>query len=171
MPLPLPDGTDSGEWLHVLGVDARAYVQAQQVLLRRFAELGRAVDAEQKEAIAEEIVLEERAALITAWSFDEPFTKEAAIEFMRQAPRISKLVLDTAKNAVLFTGPGSMSSTPGLASSNASEAPAGKSPKDASASDSPSVPPSSDTSSTSIDESAAAPARKSRPGASKADAS
>lgn len=124
VPLVLPDGKESGEWLLVIGPDSRAYARAHQDMLRRYAELG-GVTGDGREAEAEAILLDYRAALVIAWSFDEPCTPAAVREFLANAPRVGNQVEALARNPGNFSGPGSSSSTSGQRSSANSEAGAG----------------------------------------------
>lgn len=124
VPLLRHDGTDSGEWIRVLGPDSRAFVKAVTVMRRRYAELGE-IDSDEREAAAEQILLDYRAALIVGWSFEEPATPEAVREFIENAPLVGNQVDLVANDRPRFFGPGSPSSTNGRKSNANSEEEAG----------------------------------------------
>lgn len=92
MPIPLPNGEDSGEWLRVIGPASddgvkagREYHRAYFAVKEELAPL----DAECKEKNdwtrynaeynwrADELNDALALAVVTEWSFDEPFSKEA----------------------------------------------------------------------------------------------
>jgi len=147
VPLLLPDGSDSGEWLHVCGPDSAPYAVAQQKLLRRIAELGSLEDDKAKEEAANDILADSRAPLILAWSFAEKLTPESAREFLRNAPRVSRQIENVAGNVANFTGPGLPDSTSGPGSNEPSKAAAAPRSKKGSASGKASRPASLHTSS------------------------
>jgi hypothetical protein len=122
IPLLLPDGTDSGEWLRVYGPDSRAYVRAQTRLHRRLGELGALKDEDAADALALAILTEFRVALVIAWSFEESFTPEAVAEFLKKAPRVADQLTAAAGDVKRFFGPGSPNSTSGPDSSEPSKA-------------------------------------------------
>lgn len=92
MPIMLPSGEDSGEWLQVRGPDCdesiksgRAYTAAIRRLNDSLSELEAKCKAKEdyseyndQHGYAVENLNKELAVdLVTGWSFDEPFTKEA----------------------------------------------------------------------------------------------
>lgn len=146
VPLLLPSGADSGEWVIVKGPGSRSYRRAQSVFTRGLAELG-SLPEEEREERAETLVLEFLAPLVSAWSFSEPLTLDAVTAFLENAPdvtrRLDLVINDTAR----FMGPGSGSSTSGPESSETSGAAAGTPSKDGSDSTHQNAPESCATSS------------------------
>lgn len=92
MPILLPDGTDSGEWLNVVSPDADAAVKAGRAFIfayrAKVAELRplenkckKAKDYleynEVMNAACADLNRTLAAEVVNGWSFDEPFTKDA----------------------------------------------------------------------------------------------
>lgn len=92
MPIMLPNGEDSGEWLQVIGPDCDAAVQAGRAYTMAVQELDDSLaDIEAKCKAkddfsewnvkrnwdVEPLNKQFAAALVTGWSMDEPFTAEA----------------------------------------------------------------------------------------------
>ncbi len=99
MPIMLPDGTDSGEWLQVRGPDCdasinagRAYTRAVQALNDNLQSLEEKCKAKADftewntqhawavEPLNKQLALE----LVSGWSMDEPFTAAAFTELLSQ---------------------------------------------------------------------------------------
>lgn len=112
MPLLRPDGTDSGEWLQIVGPDSDAYRQAMADLLRRTAELGEAGSMADFEERQKAILLETRVALVCGWSFDKPFTHAAVCEFLGNCPGVAADIEAVAADRSRFFGPASTGFTP-----------------------------------------------------------
>lgn len=92
MPIMLPNGKDSGEWLQVRGPDCdesiqagRAYTMAVQALDDSLADIEAKCKAKEdfsewnvkRNWGVEPLNKQFAAALVTGWSMDEPFTAEA----------------------------------------------------------------------------------------------
>lgn len=92
MPIMLPNGEDSGEWLQVIGPDCdaavqagRAYTMAVQALDDSLADIEAKCKAKEdfsewnvkRNWGVEPLNKQFAAALVTGWSMDEPFTAEA----------------------------------------------------------------------------------------------
>lgn len=99
MPILLPDGTDSGEWLNVIAPEADAAVKAGRAFL--FAYRAKVAELKPLEAKAKKnkdfleynetinaacagLNNELAAEVVNGWSFDEPFSKEALRELLNQ---------------------------------------------------------------------------------------
>lgn len=108
MPILLPSGEDSGEWLQVRGPDcdesiraARAYsavVRSIDASLEELAEACKAKDDytewnEQRNYKLEDLNRQLAADLVIGWSFEDTFTPEALAELLRQyrglAPQVA----------------------------------------------------------------------------------
>lgn len=109
MAIMLPSGADSGEWLQVMGPDCDASIKAG----RAYTSCYRAVMAE-PEMVAldaeckakdnwteyneiinwrtEELNKQLAAEIVTGWSFDEPFSKEALMELLNQYRGLAEAV-------------------------------------------------------------------------------
>lgn len=99
MPIMLPSGEDSGEWLQVRGPDCdesikagRAYTAAVRHLGDELAPLEAKCKAkedyseynDQHGYAVERFNKELAAVLVTGWSLDEPFTPEAFVALLNQ---------------------------------------------------------------------------------------
>ena len=99
MPILLPNGEDSGEWLNVVNPDAdaavkagRAFIIAYRRGLARFEELEKAAKetgdyTEYNMAVnelAEDLNRQLAAEVVNGWSFDEPFSKDAFNKLLDQ---------------------------------------------------------------------------------------
>lgn len=91
LPLELPDGTPTDEWLIILGVDSDAFREAETAELRRAIEADYSSD-EERDRAANESKRRLAAALIGGWSFDEEKTPETAFKFLTEAPHIQRQV-------------------------------------------------------------------------------
>lgn len=107
MPIPLPSGVDSGEWLRVIGPACdegvragRDYTRAYQAIKEELAPL----DAQCKEIEdwskynaemnwkADELNDALALAVVSGWSFDEPFSKEALANLLKQYKGLGTVV-------------------------------------------------------------------------------
>ena len=108
MPIPLPNGEDSGEWLRVIGPAcddgvkaARDYARAYHALREELAHL----DAKGKERNdwteyntqmnwrADELNDALAMAVVTGWSMENEFTKEALAELLKQYKGLGTVVV------------------------------------------------------------------------------
>ena len=99
MPILLPNGEESGEWLQVIGPDCdaaiqagRAYTMAVQALNESLSDIEAKCKAKADFSEwnikhnwgVEPLNKQFAAALVTGWSMDEPFTAEAFTELLGQ---------------------------------------------------------------------------------------
>lgn len=99
MPILLPNGEDSGEWLQVMGPDCdaailagRAYTAAYRAAQDDLSPLESKCKAkedwteynEQINYRAEELNKQLAVEIVTGWSFTDPFSKEALRELVDQ---------------------------------------------------------------------------------------
>lgn len=109
MPIPLPDGTDSGEWLNVISAGADTAVKAGRAFAFKYkaaVESLKSLEAKAKKskdfteyniALGEACEVLNRqlsADIVNGWSFDEPFTKEALVKLLDQYKALGTLVVD-----------------------------------------------------------------------------
>lgn len=107
MPILLPNGEDSGEWLRVIGPASDAGVQAGRDYHRAYCAVKEELaplDTECKEKNdwtrynaemnwrADELNDALAVATVTAWSFDEPFTKDALETLLKQYKGLGTMV-------------------------------------------------------------------------------
>lgn len=103
LPLYTPDGVATSHYITVRGVDSDAYRLAHTRIMRRtrFADI-ETDDARDKLTL--DAMTELAAALISGWSFDEEFSTEAALAFLKKAPQFVSPINELAGNRSLFFG-------------------------------------------------------------------
>ena len=89
--LSLPDGSPTDHWLQIRSRWSDAFRQARDEAMQQVASVAQAGKAE-LEAALEHSTLAVRAALVSAWSFDEPCVAANVQAFLRDAPQIAELV-------------------------------------------------------------------------------
>lgn len=107
MAIPLPSGEDSGEWLQVMGPDCDEAIQAGRAYTAAYraaqAELEPLLDKckeredyteynERHSNAVEDLNRQLAGELIVGWSFDDPFSKQGAIELLAQYRGLADLV-------------------------------------------------------------------------------
>ena len=107
MPIPLPDGEDSGEWLRVIGpacddgVNAgRNYSRAYNAILEELSSLDEQCKVKnnwtrynaEMNWRADELNDVLAAAIVIDWSFDEPFTKERLANLLKEYKGLSTII-------------------------------------------------------------------------------
>lgn len=102
MPLSLPDGTPTDQWLMIRGVDSDEFRAAldehRRAILANAAIKDEAERAEQNRIAG----LKLHCALVMGWSFDTEFTQEALQEFLTEAPHLAIEVDNFASNRKRF---------------------------------------------------------------------
>lgn len=108
MPIPLKDGTDSGEWLNVVSPEADAAVKAMRAFTMAYrAALGKLKPLRDKCEEAKDfseynMKMEDAAAdlnqqlaseLVNGWSLDDEFTKENLKTLLTQYKRLAEHVV------------------------------------------------------------------------------
>jgi len=104
MPLSLPDGTPTDEWLQIRGVDSDHFRHALDEFRRKSLSAASLKDLEEKAEKAEAARLELNAALVIGWSFDAEFSEAALLEFLRESPYIAAEVDRFASDRRRFFG-------------------------------------------------------------------
>ncbi|AUR88716.1 hypothetical protein NVP2117O_38 [Vibrio phage 2.117.O._10N.261.45.E9] len=106
LPLILPNGEKTDEYLVVLGVDSDTFRKANTVAIRSSANVRMTMPKATEEELAaaqDEIELELIATLVTDWSFETECTKANVIEFLRNAPQLRDAVnIKAASRAAFF---------------------------------------------------------------------
>jgi len=114
VPIRLPNGDESDEWLNVLGIDSdqwrEAYAEAKRAAIT-IATLGKdengkeapeARDVRRKALREEELKLD--ASLVSGWSFQEECTRETVIELLREAPYLVQIIDNVSSDRARFLG-------------------------------------------------------------------
>ena len=120
VPLLKADGSDSGEYLLVIGPDSKRFGKAVAELNRGLAELKSTKsdaspdeDAELRDALADELLIDYVEKLVIGWSFDDEFTKEALRALLENSPAIKLAIPTVTTDRSRFFGLDSPASTPG----------------------------------------------------------
>lgn len=107
MPIPLPDGTDSGEWLRVVGPAGDTGVKASRSYSRAYTAIKEEmapVDAEcaakkdwtryntEMNWRADELNDTLAAEIVIDWSFEEPFSKDGLENLLKEYKGLSTIV-------------------------------------------------------------------------------
>lgn len=109
MPIKLPSGEDSGEWLNIVSPESDIAVKAMRSYLRKYREI--TAELEPLKTKCEEVSdfteynlsLSERCAmlnhylavdLVNGWSFDEAFSKESLANLLSQYKALANHVAD-----------------------------------------------------------------------------
>lgn len=94
LPLYTPQGGKTEHWLQVRHVWSDAFADANEVAMARLqdAVLDAGGDTAVMAAAKREAQVALLAALVSAWSFDEPCTTEAVVQFLRNAPQIANVL-------------------------------------------------------------------------------
>lgn len=111
VPLFLPTGEKSEHTLRIRGVDSDAFRQADAESRRKLMDIVQIEDLIQRQAELDRAQAALIASLVIDWSFDEPCTPEAVIEFFIQAPHIKDAVDQLAAKRKLFFGQRSSNSS------------------------------------------------------------
>ncbi len=128
VPLLKSDGTESGEWLLVIGPDSKRFGKAVAELNRGLADLRETKsdssvkdDAELRDALADELLANYVEKLVIGWSFVDPFTPEALRDLLKNAPSIAMSIPNISTDRSRFFGQDSSAFTPGPTSSDESD--------------------------------------------------
>lgn len=107
MPIMLPDGTDSGEWLNVVSPEADIAIKAGRAFLfsyqAKVEELEPLKDDKTKYAVLMNDACEEfnrhlALAVVNGWSFSEPFSREALEGLLSQYRALGNMVAEFQAN-------------------------------------------------------------------------
>lgn len=104
MPLSMPDGTPTDEWLQIRGVDSDEFRHAMDEFRRELLELAAVKDEKERAEKSEQARLKLNASLVIGWSLDAEFTEAALLEFLRESPYIAAEVDRFASDRRRFFG-------------------------------------------------------------------
>lgn len=120
VPLYLPDGTKSAHWVRIRGVDSDEFRAEEAESRRQVMDIAMMEDKAARASAVAESKLRLIASLVIAWSFPKPCTREAVVEFFREAPQIADAVDRVASRRSLFFAGRSSSSAPTQSTSSGS---------------------------------------------------
>jgi len=104
MPLSLPDGTPTDDWLQIRGVDSDEFRHAMDEFRRELLVLASVKDPIERKEKTDAARLRLNAALVIGWSLDAEFTESALLEFLRESPYITEEVDRFASDRRRFFG-------------------------------------------------------------------
>lgn len=110
IPLPLPDGSPSGEFLTILHPDSDTFRRKRSDILSAAALLKDVPDDERRR-LRDRAQVELMACLITGWTLEDPYSEQAAIDLLSNAPYLADVISRESENAEAFFGNGSASSS------------------------------------------------------------
>lgn len=113
LPLPLPDGSPSGEHLIILGKYSDTFRINEADMKRRAVEIVSKYpnDKKKRDEAMLKLEVEFLGTLVTGWSFEQEFNKKNIEMFLSEAPQIRDLVDKSIANNALFFGESSTDSS------------------------------------------------------------
>lgn len=102
LPLSLPDGAPTDEFLLVRGVDSDQFRESRDAYRRELILCAAIKDEAERAERSEEAKRKLQAALVFGWSFKAEFTQAALLEFFREAPHIAAEVDNFASDRRRF---------------------------------------------------------------------
>jgi hypothetical protein len=122
LPLSLPDGTKTDDYLIVRGVDSDHFRDADAKAKREIVQAAAIKDEAAKAERLREIRTDVLVALVAGWSLADAFTPENVRALLSEAPQIADAVDTFAARRALFFGIGSNSLPSGANASSSSAA-------------------------------------------------
>lgn len=105
--IPLPDGKESSEWLHIHHVDCDAFRQKRADVFATAAVMGKDCTDDERAKRHADALLELTASTVSSWSLENEFSQSAMIELLRNAPYLADWLDRKASDAAVFFGNGS----------------------------------------------------------------
>lgn len=109
--LTLPDGTKTTDYLLVVGTESSEFRSAKYAQEQRAFEISKLESMEQRMDAVEDARITVLASCVKGWSFDVPFTPEAAKDLLKGAPYLADAVdVFISRRAHFFAKPSTTSS-------------------------------------------------------------
>lgn len=109
--LTLPDGTKTTDYLLVVGTESSEFRSAKYAQEQRAFEISKMESMEQRMDAVEDARINVLASCVKGWSFDVPFTPEAAKDLLKGAPYLTDAVdVFISRRAHFFAKPSTTSS-------------------------------------------------------------
>lgn len=102
VPLTLPDGSETDQFLIVRSIDSDAFRDASADARRDVIRAAQIDDLDERRKLARESTLNMQVSLVKEWSFDEECTPEAVREFLIGAPHIADALDQLCSKRELF---------------------------------------------------------------------
>lgn len=103
LPLYLPTGLKSDQWVRVLGIDSDVFRVAESESRRDAFRVATIENEAERTAAMTTSKVKLIASLISEWSFDKPCTQANVMAFLTEAPQIMDAVdLAASKRALFF---------------------------------------------------------------------
>lgn len=110
--LTLPDGTKTTDYLLVVGTESSEFRSAKYAQEQRAFEISKLESMEQRMDAVEDARITVLASCVKGWSFDVPFTPEAAKDLLKGAPYLADAVdVFISRRAHFFAKPSTTSSS------------------------------------------------------------
>lgn len=94
-------GKETEDWLEIRSSLSDEFLDARDSTMQEVQSLTEP-NPDKRKAAVKELQLKMKAALVAAWSFDEPFNERNVIEFLREAPQLQQMVLTVADDSARF---------------------------------------------------------------------
>jgi hypothetical protein len=104
IPLRLPTGEKTDQWIRIVGAESDAFRASFANLKRALLAIGQIEDKAVREAAEADEGRKMTASLVIGWSFEQEPTFDNVIAFLRDAPQIEKQIDAAAQNRSLFFG-------------------------------------------------------------------
>ena len=105
LPLRSPQGQFTEHWIEIRSELSDEFREEYERIVRESARtLAAERDPDRRREILHDRKAALRAALVTDWSFKEPFSRERAVTLLRNAPQIADAVDQMAADGELFFG-------------------------------------------------------------------
>lgn len=109
--LTLPDGTKTTDYLLVVGTESSEFRSAKYAQEQRAFEISKLESMEARMDAVEDARITVLASCVKGWSFDVPFTPEAAKDLLKGAPYLADAVdVFISRRAHFFAKPSTTSS-------------------------------------------------------------
>lgn len=110
--LTLPDGTKTTDFLLVVGTESSEFRSAKYAQEQRAFEISKLESMEQRMDAVEDARISVLATCVKGWSFDVPFSPEAAKDLLKGAPYLADAVdVFISRRAHFFAKPSTTSSS------------------------------------------------------------
>lgn len=111
LPLYTPTGEKTEHWLRIRGIDSDEFREAEADAKRDAFRIASMENPVERAKEIKESKLRLISSLVLGWSFEKEFSREAVMDFFREAPQIADAVDNAASRRALFFA-GRSSSSP-----------------------------------------------------------
>lgn len=110
VPLELPDGTETGQWVRVVGNESDRFHRAKAKAEKMAFDIAKISDEAERQSAIDAQMVSILVACVMDWSLDEPCNTENVTQMLVEAPYIRRLIDRAVGNRALFFGNSSTTS-------------------------------------------------------------